>query len=108
MIITSGHFENGGWMPDSVSGYGKNISPEINIENLPENTVSIAITMDDLDHPVKPGFNHWVAWNIAPTSQIPEALPKGAVNEEPIHVEQGVGYGKHCYKGPKPPFNWNH
>ena len=23
-------------------------------------------------------------------------------------MEQGIAYGKHCYRGPKPPFNWNH
>lgn len=28
--------------------------------------------------------------------------------EEPIHMEQGIAYGRHCYRGPKPPFNWNH
>ena len=24
-----------------------------------------------------------------------------------FHIE-GIAYGKHCYRGPKPPFNWNH
>ena len=23
-------------------------------------------------------------------------------------LEPGIAYGKHCYRGPKPPFNWNH
>ena len=28
--------------------------------------------------------------------------------EDPIHSEQGIAYGKHCYRGPKPPFHGNH
>lgn len=64
--------------------------------------------MDDLDHPIQPGFNHWVAWNISPVSKIPGGLPQGAVIDEPIHIEQGIAYGRNCYRGPKPPFNWNH
>ena len=39
---------------------------------------------------------------------IPGGIAKGSVIEEPIHIEQGLAYGKHCYRGPKPPFNWNH
>ena len=41
-------------------------------------------------------------------SILPEHLTKGAVTEQPFHMEQGLAYGKHCYRGPKPPFNWNH
>ena len=108
MKITSTQFENGGWMPDSIAGYGEDMSPDILIDGLPEDTVSIAVTMDDLDHPIKPGFNHWVAWNIEPSCRIPGGIPKGGVLETPIHIEQGIGYGRHCYRGPKPPFNGNH
>ena len=108
MRIIANQFETGEWMPDLLSGYGENQSPEIIIEGLPKETVSIAITMDDLDHPIKPGFNHWIAWNIEPVCLIPGNLPKGAIIDEPIHAEQGLGYGRHCYKGPKPPFNRIH
>ena len=108
MKITANQFETGEWMPDLLSGYGENKSPEILIEGLPKETVSIAITMDDLDHPIKPGFNHWIAWNIEPVCRIPGNLPKGAMIDEPIYAEQGLGYGRHCYKGPKPPFKRIH
>lgn len=108
MIITSPQFENEGWMPDRLAGYGEDDSPELLIDDIPEGTVSIAVVMDDLDHPITPGFNHWVAWNLPPVKEIPGALPKGEIVKKPIHIEQGLGYGKHCYRGPKPPFNWNH
>lgn len=108
MILTSPQFENEGWMPDCLAGYGEDKSPELLVDDIPEGTVSFAITMDDLDQPITPGFNHWVAWNLPPEKQIPGNLPKGEIIDYPIHVEQGRAYGKHCYRGPKPPFNWNH
>lgn len=106
--IKSAQFESNGWIPDCCSGYGDDRSPELHVEGLPDETVTLAIVLDDLDHPIQPRFNHWIAWNISPANIIPGGLPKGAVLEKPIYIEQGVAYGKHCYRGPKPPFNWNH
>jgi len=106
--ISSPAFVNNGWIPDRNSGYGEDISPELQIKGLTESAVLLIITLDDMGHPISPGYNHWVAWNLPPISVIPEHLPKGAVCQQPIHMEQGVAYGKHCYRGPKPPFNWNH
>lgn len=106
--VTSSQFENEGWMPDCLAGYAEDHSPELMIQNIPEETITLAIVMDDLDHPIVKGFNHWVAWNLTPGNRIPGSIPKGATIENPIHMEQGIGYGKHGYRGPKPPFNWNH
>ena len=68
----------------------------------------MVITLADLVHPIKPGFNHWIAWNITPSRTIPAGIPKVSLIDTPIHIEQGIAYGKHCYRGPKPPCNWNH
>lgn len=108
LIITSPAFKSGGWIPNCHSEYGEDISPELRIEGLSESALSLIITLDDMGHPIQPGYNHWVAWNLPPVTVIPEHLPKGALCEQPIHIEQGLAYGKHCYRGPKPPFNWNH
>lgn len=108
LFVTGKDFKEGGWIPNRYSGYGDDISPELRIEGIDENAVSMVITLDDMDHPLFPGFNHWIAWNLPPVPVIPEALPKGAVVEQPIHMEQGIAYGRHCYRGPKPPFHWNH
>ena len=108
LIVTSPAFAPEGWMPNSSSGFGEDFSPEIHIDDIDAGAVSLAITLDDLGHPIRPGYNHWVAWNIPPASVLPEHLPKGAVVELPFHMEQGLAYGKHCYRGPKPPLNWNH
>ncbi len=106
--ILSSMFKNDDWIPDDCSGYGKDLSPELRIESIPQGTVSFAIILDDLDHPLFSEFNHWVAWNIPRTDIIPGALSKGGALEAPIHIEQGIGYGKHVYRGPKPPFNGKH
>ena len=106
--ISSPMFNNNDWIPDKCSGYGNDLSPELKIECIPAGTLSLAVIVDDLDHPIFSEFNHWVAWNIPCTDIIPSALNKGAVLEKPIHIEQGIGYGKHVYRGPKPPFNGKH
>ena len=106
--VTSPAFQFGDWIPHCRSSYGGDRSPELNIEGLSERAVSLAITLDDADHPLFPNYNHWVAWNLPPLGVIPENLPKGAVAEQPIHIEQGLAYGKHRYRGPRPPLNWNH
>ncbi len=108
LIITCPSFEDSGWIPDRFSGYGEDISPEIDIDGIPPSAVSLVITLDDMDHPIQRGYNHWVAWNLQPLAVIPQGIPRGSVIHEPIYAEQGVAYGKHCYRGPKPPFNWNH
>ena len=95
-------------MPDENSGYGQDVSPELRLEGLCENAVSLAVTLDDLGHPIQPGYNHWLAWNLPPVNCIPGGLPAGASVDVPIAAKQGLAYGKHAYRGPKPPFNWNH
>lgn len=105
MRLTSKAFENLNNMPVRYTGFGEDVSPELQIEDIPEETVSMAIIMDDLDVPVVNTFTHWIAWNIPPVSKIPEAIPRGEQITEPIPMVQGVAWGKHVYRGPKqPPF----
>ncbi len=105
--ITSPAFAPGDWIPARHCGYDKDISPELRVEGA-EGAVTLAVTLDDMGHPIFPGYNHWVAWNLPAVSVIPEGIPTGALVEAPIHIEQGMAYGKHRYRGPKPPFNWLH
>ena len=106
--ITTPCFDEGGWIPNRNSGFGEDKSPEFRIEGIDAKAETMVITLDDLGHPLQPGYNHWIAWNIPPVECIPGDIARGCVIEEPIHIEQGLAYGKHCYRGPKPPFNWNH
>lgn len=104
MIVSSTAFENNGIIPQKHTGFGEDISPELTITDVPEDTESFVIILDDLDVPFCKNFTHWVIWNIPVTGVIPEGLPHGAVITEPISACQGVAWGKHCYRGPKQPF----
>ena len=100
-------FEHEGLIPIQYTGYGDDISPELHLSNIDERAKSIAVTMDDMGHPI-PAYNHWVIWNIPVMEIIPENIPHGKVVENLSNAVQGRGYGKHRYRGPKPPFNWSH
>ena len=67
LIVSSPCFENGGLIPVTYTGYGEDISPELILEGLSADAVSIAITLNDMNHPI-PAYNHWVIWNLPPIS----------------------------------------
>lgn len=104
MIVRSSSFENNGMIPRKHTGFGEDLSPELLISDIPEETVSFAIILDDLDVPWKKNYNHWIVWNIPKTEIIPEGLSMGARIDKPIKACQGIGWGKNRYRGPKPPF----
>ncbi|MGG5319083.1 YbhB/YbcL family Raf kinase inhibitor-like protein [Enterococcus sp. AZ072] len=91
-------------IPKRYSGNGEDVSPEIQVSQLDREVVSITIIMDDIDHPLMGVYNHWVVWNLPPQQIIPEAIPQGKTVSGLSEAIQGVGYGKHRYRGPKPPF----
>lgn len=94
MEISSVAFENGQSIPDKYSCQGENHSPSLHIENIPQGTVSLAIIVEDPDAP-SGTFDHWIAWNIVPTSDLVEGAKL---------AEQGKnGFGTIGYKGPCPP-----
>lgn len=108
MKITSTAFKEGEWIPKEYTARGKDISPELHIYGIQKNGVSMAITMDDASHPLFPNYNHWVIWNIPVQELVPAGIPKGQFIQELPGAMQGIAYGKHCYKGPKPPFKTIH
>lgn len=106
LTVTSTAFENEQIMPRRFTGRGEDLSPEISFGPLHEKAVSIAIVMDDLDHPIG-AYNHWVMWNVpAAFETIPEGVEKGEVVSSLSGAVQGRSDygGKHYYRGPKPPF----
>lgn len=83
------------------TGYGEDVSPEFIIKNLSPQAKTIAITLEDLDHPIKE-FTHWVVWNIPATEIIKESISSDE------NIRQGMAYGWHRYAGPKPPKRKSH
>ena len=82
-------FINNERMPVKYTGFGEDISPEIALEGLPENTVSLAMIMDDLDVPFLPVFTHWIHYRYA--FRIFREI--GADDSRELIMNRGLGYG---------------
>jgi len=92
--ITSPSFSNNGNIPVMYSCDGANINPELNIGELPNQTQSLAIILEDPDSP-KGNYVHWLMWNIPPGQKIAEASTDGV---------QGINSKQQdTYYGPCPP-----
>ena len=102
MQITSTAFPNYGSIPAKYTGFGSNINPPLNIEELPEGTESLAIVVNDPDAP-SGSWIHWLVWNIDATNPIIEenSIPSGS-------VEGTTGFDKIGYDGPCPPSGTHH
>ncbi|EOH76795.1 YbhB/YbcL family Raf kinase inhibitor-like protein [Enterococcus malodoratus] len=104
LTVTSPAFKNGGMIPEKYTGNGADFSPELKLSSLAKEAVSIAVIVDDVDHPLVGVYNHWLIWNVPVQEVIPAKIPQGEQVSELANAVQGVGYGKHRYRGPKPPF----
>lgn len=97
--------QDGGNFPIEYTGRGQDISPEFIINNLSSEAKTLAITLEDISHPIK-NFTHWIIWNIPAKNKIEKGVPAGrtVLND----AKQGLGYGMHRYAGPKPPKGKSH
>lgn len=102
MNITSPAFSHNGFIPDRYTCEGEDISPPLEFDDIPTDTISLVLIIDDPDAPdpaaPKVVWEHWVMWNIAPgTTSVPAgSVPAGAV--------QGTNsWGRTDYGGPCPP-----
>ncbi|WP_440951452.1 YbhB/YbcL family Raf kinase inhibitor-like protein [Methanococcoides sp. FTZ1] len=93
-MISTSSFENNGKIPSKYTCEGDNINPELVTDNLPEDTVSLVLIVEDPDAPMGT-FTHWIVWNIEPGSIIVEDTVPGI---------QGLNdFKKTNYSGPCPP-----
>ena len=99
--------ENNGKFPLENTGRGRDISPEFFIKNLSSRAKTLAITLEDLSHPIK-NFTHWLIWNIPAANQVKSGISAGSHLSELGGACQGIGYGFHRYAGPKPPKGKTH
>ena len=100
MKLSSPAFENGGVIPKKYGRDFENINPPLIIHDIPDNAVSLILTMDDPDVPLAAGvpvWDHWVVFNIPPgTKTIPEAW-------QPTGIRGKGTRGELDYGGPRPP-----
>ena len=73
--LTSSAFSDGGEIPRKYGYEQENVSPPLKIENIPRDTKSLTLIMDDPDamnvviagkKPFRDPYVHWVAYNIKP------------------------------------------
>jgi len=94
LSISSPAFKQEAYIPRKYTCEGKDINPPINIEGTPEDTVSLALIVDDPDAPGGT-FDHWIAWNIHPADVIDEDSLPGITGKN--------SRGEYKYMGPCPP-----
>ena len=102
MEIKSPAFENEGMIPSEYTCDGKNISPQLKWENIPDHTKSLALICDDPDAPAG-DWVHWVIFNIPPdVTELEENIPLS--KELKNGAVQGLNdFRKNGYGGPCPP-----
>ena len=100
LTMKSQAFENGGVIPRKYGYKNGNRSPPLTIHNIPEDTSSLAVIMDDPDAMGVAGkvWVHWVVWNVPPgTAELKEdSVPSGC-------LEGKTDFGETSYGGPAPP-----
>jgi len=102
MKISSPAFQNSQSIPAKYTCDGDNINPALYFSDVPTNTKSLALIVDDPDAPAG-NFTHWLIWNINSSSTSIEE------NNVPEGTTQGLNdAGKHSYFGPCPPSNTHH
>lgn len=99
LTISSTSFSEGGIIPMRIAGRivgGNNISPQLNISDVPVGTKRFAIIMDDETAPCQTGLSacrHWSVLNLP--------LAKTAIAEgEDLLLQSGVVYGTNYMVGP--------
>lgn len=103
LMITSSAFDHEGEIPAIYACDG--VSPPLEFSNIPENTKSLVLIMDDPDAEEVVGYTwvHWLVWNISPSTK---GIEEGAV---PVDAREGRnGMGTIGYQGPCPPVGRTH
>ena len=93
-------FENDGVIPKKYGYKHGNTSLPLKINEIPENTVSLVLIMDDPDAMGAVGkvWVHWGVWNIEPKNS------KFEENSVPSNCIEGeTDFGEIGYGGPAPP-----
>ena len=94
LIISSPAFANEEFIPSKFTCDGENISPPLDIDQIPKDAKCFVLIMDDPDAPGGT-FVHWLVWNIP---------IKHHLKENEVHGNEGRNHFKqNHYGGPCPP-----
>lgn len=94
LIISSPAFEHEGEIPSKYTCEGEEMSPPLQISEIPHGTQTLALIMEDPDAP-NGTYDHWLVWNIPPDGHLKENFNPG--------INGMNSAGKTGYHGPCPP-----
>ncbi len=98
MRLASPEFDEGERIPEKYGYTKENVSPPLDIHEVPEEAESLVLIMDDPDamEPAGQIWDHWIMFNIGTgISRIDEGSSPGTEGE--------TSYGEEQYGGPNPP-----
>lgn len=92
--VTSEAFNDRTYIPAKYTCDGENINPPLSVHNIPYETKSLVLMIDDPDA-LSGIWVHWIVWNIPPSGKIKEKSVPG--------IEGTNDFKKQNYVGPCPP-----
>jgi Raf kinase inhibitor-like YbhB/YbcL family protein len=93
--VTSPVFEPNQQIPKKYSCDSQDINPPLTIQDIPQETKTLALVLDDPDAP-SGTFTHWTMWNLPST--------KNSIDENTAPGIEGLNsMGTRGYTGPCPP-----
>jgi Raf kinase inhibitor-like YbhB/YbcL family protein len=95
--LKSKDFVDNGSIPSEFTCDGRNISPQLSWEDVPEETKSFALAVTDPDAP----GGAWIHWLVYDISKELREIERGTLPEGAKEVEND--FGKRPYGGPCPP-----
>ncbi len=94
MKISSPEFDHNGMIPKKFTCDDQDVNPVLEIDDIPEQTKSMVLIVDDPDAPMGT-WVHWVVYDMPVLNRIEEGQVPG---------KQGMNdFGKKDYGGPCPP-----
>jgi Raf kinase inhibitor-like YbhB/YbcL family protein len=92
--VISPAFGEGEKIPVDYTCDGFDVNPQLNISDVPDDTVSLALIVEDPDAPLGV-WDHWVVYNIPPA---------GGIGKNSTPGTEGMNsFGRKRYGGPCPP-----
>ncbi|WEV68128.1 YbhB/YbcL family Raf kinase inhibitor-like protein [Bifidobacterium sp. ESL0769] len=105
--VACGGIDENGKFKAEFTGRGSDISPEFTFSGIPDKAKSLAIVLRDMSHPLFGEMTHWIIWDLPVMDTLPAGIARGARPGIGDAV-QGMAYGCHRYRGPKPPKGTSH
>ncbi|MFW6083612.1 MAG: YbhB/YbcL family Raf kinase inhibitor-like protein [Gemmatimonadota bacterium] len=107
MQLSSSAFDEGDRIPTRYTADGDDVSVPLTWTSPPEDTVELALVVDDPDAPRPEPWVHWLLYHIpADRSALREGLPRVERLDEPAGAAQGRNSWSSDnlgYRGPAPP-----